>query len=94
MTAASGPAGRDRLDLTEVHRFVNRPVRLPEGLGGNVLALCTGIPSGSRVLGPVDSIGVDSRPVDCGVLDAVVREAAAAGSCGRCSRPPAACRSA
>ncbi|MFH9727762.1 rhamnulokinase family protein [Streptomyces sp. NPDC017254] len=61
---------RDSLNLTEVHRFANRPVRLPEGLRWDIHALYTGILDGLRALGPVDSIGVDSWAVDYGLLDA------------------------
>jgi rhamnulokinase len=68
--------GRDRLDLTEVHRFANVPVRLPGGLHWDVLRLyrdvldglghaaraCTG----DEVLG---SVGIDSWAIDYGLLD-------------------------
>ncbi|WP_435971711.1 rhamnulokinase [Streptomyces sp. Qhu_M48] len=66
----AGRVTRTTLDLTEVHRFPNRPVRLPEGLRWDIHALYTGILDGLRDLGPVDSIGIDSWAVDYGLLDA------------------------
>lgn len=33
-----GRVGADRLELTEAHRFPNRPVRTPDGLRWDVLA--------------------------------------------------------
>ncbi|MEX0167967.1 rhamnulokinase [Streptomyces sp. LMG1-1-1.1] len=61
------------LDLTEVHRFPNTPVPLPDGLRWDVLALFGGVLDGLRAAaraGGVDSIGVDSWAVDYGLLDA------------------------
>ncbi|MFF7898697.1 rhamnulokinase family protein [Streptomyces sp. NPDC088817] len=65
-----GRVGRDRLELTEAHRFPNRPVRLPEGLRWDVLALYAGVLDGLRAAGPVDSVGIDGWAVDYGLLDA------------------------
>ncbi|MER7176672.1 rhamnulokinase [Streptomyces mesophilus] len=70
-----GRVGPDRLDLTEVHRFANIPVRLPDGLRWDVLALYQGILDGLRRAaratdGPPASIGVDTWAVDYGLLDA------------------------
>ncbi|MGW4819126.1 rhamnulokinase [Streptomyces sp. NPDC004227] len=65
-----GRVGRDRLELTEAHRFLNRPVRLPEGLRWDVLALYAGVLDGLRAAGRVDSIGIDGWAVDYGLLDA------------------------
>ncbi|MCX4986508.1 rhamnulokinase family protein [Streptomyces sp. NBC_00572] len=68
-----GRVGPDRLDLTEAHRFPNTPVRLPDGLRWDVLALFQGVLDGLRAAarsGPVASIGVDSWAVDYGLLDA------------------------
>lgn len=59
-----------RVDLTEIHRFANRPVRLPEGLRWDIHALYTGILDGLKAAGEVDSVGVDSWAVDYGLLDA------------------------
>jgi rhamnulokinase len=38
----------DRLEMQAVHRFSNTPVRLPDGLHWDVLALWTEIPAGYR----------------------------------------------
>lgn len=65
-----GRVGPDTLDLTEAHRFANRPVRLPEGLRWDVLSLYAGVLDGLRAAGRVDSVGIDSWAVDYGLLDA------------------------
>ncbi|MEV5808612.1 rhamnulokinase [Streptomyces parvulus] len=65
-----GRVGPGRLELTEAHRFPNRPVRTPEGLHWDVLALYAGVLDGLRAAGRVDSVGVDSWAVDHGLLDA------------------------
>jgi rhamnulokinase len=68
-----GRVGPDRLDLTEAHRFPNTPVRLPDGLRWDVLALFQGVLDGLREAarsGGVASIGVDTWAVDYGLLDA------------------------
>lgn len=67
MVATVGP---DRLELTEVHRFPNGPVRLRETLHWDVLALYRGVLDGLRAAGPVDAVGIDSWAVDHGLLDA------------------------
>ncbi|GHG28516.1 rhamnulokinase family protein [Streptomyces filamentosus] len=69
----TGLVGPDTLELAEVHRFPNVPVRLPDGLRWDALALFQGILDGLRTAarpGPVDSVGVDSWAVDYGLLDA------------------------
>ncbi|WNM33154.1 rhamnulokinase family protein [Streptomyces sp. Li-HN-5-11] len=66
----AGRVGPDSLELTEAHRFPNRPVRLPEGLRWDVLALYAGVLDGLRAAGRVDSVGIDSWAVDYGLLDA------------------------
>jgi rhamnulokinase len=66
----AGRVGPDSLELTEAHRFPNRPVRLPEGLRWDVLALYAGVLDGLRAAGQVDSVGIDSWAVDYGLLDA------------------------
>ncbi|SEF12202.1 rhamnulokinase [Jiangella alba] len=65
-----------RLDLTEVHRFGNVPVRLPDGLHWDVLRLyrdvLDGLGQAARAItgGEVlSSIGIDSWAVDYGLLD-------------------------
>ncbi|MGW3741630.1 rhamnulokinase [Streptomyces sp. NPDC005146] len=68
-----GRVGPDNLDLTEVHRFPNTPVRLPDGLRWDVLALFQGVLDGLREAarsGGVASVGVDTWAVDYGLLDA------------------------
>ncbi|MEU3853563.1 rhamnulokinase family protein [Streptomyces sp. NPDC029554] len=65
-----GRVGPDSLELTEAHRFPNRPVRVPEGLRWDVLALYAGVLEGLRAAGQVDSVGIDSWAVDYGLLDA------------------------
>ncbi|WP_203227270.1 rhamnulokinase [Streptomyces cyaneogriseus] len=70
-----GRAGPDTLELAEAHRFPNRPVRVPEGLRWDVLALYAGVldglrAAGSRCEGRIDSVGIDSWAVDYGLLDA------------------------
>ncbi|MFI8167704.1 rhamnulokinase family protein [Streptomyces sp. NPDC085931] len=65
-----GRVGPDSLRLTEAHRFPNRPVRVPEGLRWDVLALYAGVLEGLRSAGQVDSVGIDSWAVDYGLLDA------------------------
>nr|AAZ23051.1 probable sugar kinase [Streptomyces fradiae] len=68
-----GRVGRENLDLTEAHRFPNTPVRLPDGLRWDVLALFQGALDGLREAarsGGVASVGVDTWAVDHGLLDA------------------------
>ena len=68
-----GRVGPDDLELTEVHRFPNDPVRLPDGLHWDILRLYHEVLAGLREIAragdsPV-SIGVDSWGVDYGLLD-------------------------
>ncbi|MGK5692395.1 rhamnulokinase [Streptomyces sp. URMC 128] len=65
-----GRVGPDSLELTEAHRFPNRPVRVPEGLRWDVLGLYAGVLEGLKAAGQVDSVGIDSWAVDYGLLDA------------------------
>ncbi|RPF38658.1 rhamnulokinase [Streptomyces sp. TLI_185] len=65
-----GRVGPDSLELTEAHRFSNRPVRVPEGLRWDILSLYGGVLDGLRAAGQVDSVGIDSWAVDYGLLDA------------------------
>jgi rhamnulokinase len=71
MAARVGPG---RLDLTEVHRFANRPVRTAGTLQWDVLGLYAGVLDGLRAAGReagrVDGVGIDSWAVDVGLLDA------------------------
>ncbi|GHJ47156.1 carbohydrate kinase [Catellatospora sp. TT07R-123] len=70
MVARVGP---ERLGLTEVHRFTNRPVRLGPTLHWDALALYRGVLDGltaaARTAGGLDGIGIDSWAVDYGLLD-------------------------
>jgi rhamnulokinase len=59
-----------RVELEEVHRFDNRPVRLPDGLRWNLLHLFTESLAGLRRAGAVDGVGVDTWGVDYALLDA------------------------
>jgi rhamnulokinase len=68
-----GHAGPDRLQLEDVHRFPNDPVRLPDGLHWDALRIFHEIVEGLRLarrLHPeVASVGIDSWGVDYGLLD-------------------------
>ncbi|MFH8518472.1 rhamnulokinase family protein [Streptomyces gelaticus] len=69
----TGLAGPDRLELSEAHRFANMPVRLPDGLRWDVLALYREMLEGLRTAarcGPITSVGIDTWAVDYGLLDA------------------------
>ncbi|MFF5896776.1 rhamnulokinase family protein [Streptomyces argenteolus] len=69
----TGTVGRDELVLHETHRFANTPVRIPDGLRWDVLALFQGMLDGLRAAalrGPVTSVGIDTWAVDYGLLDA------------------------
>jgi rhamnulokinase len=57
------------VDLEVVHRFPNRPVRLPDGLHWNAPALLEGILDGLRATSHVDGVGVDAWGVDYGLVD-------------------------
>ncbi|GAA0969846.1 rhamnulokinase family protein [Actinocorallia libanotica] len=63
--------GDGLLDLTEVHRFPNRPVEAAGTLHWNVLSLYQDVLEGLRAAGPgLASVGIDSWAVDYGLLDA------------------------
>ncbi|HET7701879.1 MAG TPA: rhamnulokinase family protein [Candidatus Limnocylindrales bacterium] len=68
-----GRVAPNELELTEVHRFPNDPVRLPDGLHWDILNLYREILSGlrhaNRVADGLVSIGLDSWGVDYGLLD-------------------------
>jgi rhamnulokinase len=68
-----GRVGAKDLDLTEVHRFPNEPVALPDGLHWDVLRLYREILDGLRIAtrgdDPPQSVGIDSWGVDFGLLD-------------------------
>ncbi|MFF7203449.1 rhamnulokinase family protein [Streptomyces sp. NPDC008141] len=70
-----GRAGPGVLELTEVHRFPNRPVRTGATLHWDILALYRGVLDGLRAAaaaagGRLAGIGIDSWAVDYGLLDA------------------------
>ena len=69
-----GRAAAGVLELSEAHRFSNRPLSLPDGLHWNVLGLYAEILDGLRAargLAPdLVSIGVDAWAVDYGLVDA------------------------
>ena len=69
-----GRVGRDRIDLTEVHRFPNDPVNLPDGLHWDLPRLyhdvLAGLRSAGREAGSLISIGVDSWAIDFALFDA------------------------
>jgi rhamnulokinase len=61
----------DRVALDVAHRFANMPVRLPDGLRWNLLALFTEVLAGLRRLdGPLGGVAVDTWGVDYALLDA------------------------
>ncbi|HEX3778804.1 MAG TPA: rhamnulokinase family protein [Pseudonocardiaceae bacterium] len=69
-----GRVGPDRVELTEAHRFANRPVRVAGTLYWDILALYQGVLDGLRAAaaaadGRLAGIGVDSWAVDYGLLD-------------------------
>ncbi len=70
--AMVGTFDGERLSVAEAHRFQNRPVRLPDGLHWDILALLaevrTGIAAAERD-GPLASLAVDTWGVDFGLLD-------------------------
>ena len=68
-----GRVAPNELELTEVHRFSNDPVRLPDGLHWDVLRLyrevLAGLREATRAADGIVSIGLDSWAVDYGLLD-------------------------
>ena len=71
-----GRVAPDALELTEVHRFTNDPVRLPDGLHWDILRLyhevLTGLRRAARTAEAADglvSVGIDSWAVDYGLVD-------------------------
>ena len=72
-----GRVAPNELELTEVHRFANDPVRLPDGLHWDILRLyhevLAGLREAARTADAADglvSVAVDSWAVDYGLLDA------------------------
>lgn len=68
-----GHVGPNVLELEDIHRFPNDPVRLPDGLHWDALRLHHEIVEGLRRAGRaapgVASLGIDSWAVDFGLLD-------------------------
>jgi rhamnulokinase len=65
-----GTVGTGVLDLTEVHRFPNAPVRHRDGsLHWDIRRLYDEVLAGLGAAGPVDAIGIDAWAVDYGLLD-------------------------
>jgi rhamnulokinase len=64
-----GCVGADQLELTEVHRFWNGPVRLRDTLHWDILGLYRETLAGLGKAGPLDGLGIDSWAVDYGLLD-------------------------
>jgi rhamnulokinase len=58
-----------RVKLDVVHRFANRPVRLPDGLRWNLLSLFTEALDGLAQCRELEGIGVDAWGVDYALLD-------------------------
>lgn len=72
--AMLGRLEQNRLELEELHRFPNQPVRLPDGLYWDSLRLFHEIREGLRIAGRerklhLDGIGVDTWGVDFGLVD-------------------------
>ena len=70
--ALAGRFDGDRLDVTEVHRFANTPVQLPDGLYWDALALYHQTLASLRAglaASPIESAGIDGWAVDYGLLD-------------------------
>lgn len=65
-----GHIGPSTVEVRQVHRFDNEPVRLPDGLHWDILRLYRELLLGLRSAGEVDSAGIDSWAVDYGLLDA------------------------
>ena len=70
--ALTGRFNGERLTLSEVHRFANTPVQLPDGLYWDALALYRQTVESIRAglsAGPIESVGIDGWAVDYGLLD-------------------------
>lgn len=67
-----GTVGAGLLELEEVRRFANAPVRAGGTLSWDILGIHREVLTGLRIAGatgPVDAIGIDSWAVDYGLLD-------------------------
>jgi rhamnulokinase len=69
LRVASGRLEQGRLEIEELHRVPNAPVRLPDGLYTDILKLWTGVQEGLRAApAGLAGIGVDGWAVDFGLL--------------------------
>ncbi|MEV3938227.1 rhamnulokinase family protein [Glycomyces sp. NPDC049804] len=66
-----GTVGDASVEVAQVHRFPNEPVRLPDGLHWDVLGLYRHLRQGLAAAGPVASAGIDSWAVDYGLVDEI-----------------------
>jgi len=64
-----GRCGPSTLDLSEVYRFDNEPVQLPDGLHWDIVGLYRQTLTGLHHAGNVHSAGIDSWAIDYGLLD-------------------------
>ena len=68
-----GRVAPNELELTEIHRFPNEPVRLPDGLHWDILRLyrevVVGLREAARAADDLVAIGIDSWAIDYGLLD-------------------------
>lgn len=68
-----GRVAPNELELTEIHRFANDPVRLPDGLHWDILRLyrevLAGLREANRAADGLVSIGIDSWAIDYALLD-------------------------
>jgi len=68
-----GRVAPDELELTEIHRFPNEPVRLPDGLHWDMLRLyhevLAGLREATRAADDLVSVGIDTWGVDYGLMD-------------------------
>jgi rhamnulokinase len=76
--AMLGRLHEGRLELEELHRFLNEPVRVPDGLYWDTFRLFHNIREGLRVAGRdrhlvLDGVGVDTWGVDYGLVDSAGR---------------------
>ena len=68
-----GRVAPGELELTEIHRFPNEPVQLPDGLHWDILRLyhdvLAGLREAAQAADDLVSIGIDTWGVDYGLLD-------------------------
>jgi rhamnulokinase len=70
---AIGTLDGERLDVKEVHRFPNVPVRTRGTLNWDILRIyqevLDGLRAAAREAGPIDAVAVDSWAIDFGLID-------------------------